>query len=143
MASKKEEPKKPYRLPAIGKPKEKLVKSSVKELGVKANEEYKKGFKNSVKVSFGPKKGQVMSEKDFVKYRHNFHEAVFGPKKNQVMSEKDFARDRYRFQRDRLTGTDKKFKEARDAEEKSREILSRQTGMAKGGLAVKSNAKKK
>ncbi len=68
MAGKKETKKRTV-LPAIGKPKPKKPKSSVRELGVKANKAYKEGEKATTRPTFGPKKGKEIPEREFGAYR--------------------------------------------------------------------------
>jgi len=123
MADKKE---KPYRLPAIGKPKKALPKSSVKELGSKANEQYKTGATRVVRPSFGPKKGQEMSARDFGKYRKTYA---------NVAGNDPAAYDTS------YTGPGKKPKATVAGYYTSRKHMAEQTGMAKGGLVTKKKKK--
>lgn len=123
MADKKE---KPYRLPAIGKPKKAPPKSSIRELGSKANEQYKAGARDVVRPTFGPKKGQEMSSRDFGKYR----EAYGGVKGNDPAAYDTT-----------YTGPGKKPKAPPKGYSSSRHIMAEQTGMAKGGLVTKKKKK--
>lgn len=110
------EKKKPLLLPAIGKPKTKTKKLEVKSLGAKASAEYKKGAKEVVKLTSGPKKGTEMSERNFGKYR-----ALW------IGNDPAIYDDTY-------AGPGKKPKKADPIYYRTREVLARQTGMAKGGL---------
>lgn len=114
MASKKEEPKKPYRLPAVGKPKRGIKKSSVREIGVKAARNYMRD-----------EKGKTVKE-DITPSDRNLD--LTGRTLNKVNTKSYYKT---------LTPEERKLFDT------TAERMSRATGMAKGGLAVKSNAKKK
>ena len=107
MANKKET-KKRVVLPAIGKPKPKAPKSSVRELGAKANKDYKEGAKATSRPTFGPKKGKEVPDREFGAYRKksgysndpaNYDTTYTGPGKKPKPGSKNYYDSRRRMAR--------------------------------------------
>lgn len=112
-------------VPALNKgTTKKPKKSSVRELGSAANNQYKAGSKATTSPSFGPKKGQEMPERNFGRYR----------------VESGYGNDPTKYD-PTYTGPGKKPKKGTQSYYQARKILARQTGMAKGGLVTKKKGK--
>lgn len=126
MTSKKEEPKKPYRLPAIGRPKKKVEKSSVREMGARASKNY----------AFGNTKAGVILLKS-----NGWLNDIYDATDREVAREQALVwkKERENAAKGKKVQSKGKVKltEARTDQQ------ARNTGMAKGGLAVKRKPKKK
>jgi hypothetical protein len=119
MTDKKQKKDAPFLLPAIGKPKKALTKSSIREMGKRAAKDYEEGNKNKMPMSKSKGWSKDMpdaTERDWAKEQGKLFVEEFKLRKAGVKNSNP--------SRPMISN-------------KNRAKLARNTGMAKGGMAKK------